>query len=858
VLFVFQPSAVGCVRTRRALPDLVIVSRVRLTLIHLLIVAWLPGAVIFRLPIADRDKRSGLDAEERLFWAVIISAAVSLSVVLGLAVAHRYSFERLIVADLGIALVAATAGRFSLRLGANARRPGLGALLPLSLVLLGLWRFFPPSEYIIGGKDPGTYMNEGIQIAQRGELVVRDSVVSSVPPFARDLFFPSYQRPEYYSIRFMGFFIKNPDTGAVVGQFPHLFPASIAIGYGLDGLTGARRAVGVWAILGVLAVFFAGRRLAGAPAAWAAAALLTLNVVQVWFARYPNAEMVMQALLFAALLAHARAHVDGDRFFAPVAGMLLGLLLFLRFDAVLGIVAVLAALALGVLADRARVRVAFLATLALTAALALVYLVIPMRHYADLPIVFLSHFSTWQYVLLVAGAACGLAALAVGARMPALGAWIRTMAPTILAFALLGAAAYALLLREPVQGVLAPRDAYALRTFANYYLTVPGLLAALLGFALLARRVFWRAPELFTTVAVFSFFFFYKVRIASDHFWMARRFLPVILPGALLFAAAAALSGSRSGWAPTRLLRGTIGGLFIVLLAMQYTRAARPVMPHVEYAGVIAKLEALSGKVRDRDLLVVESRNASDTHVLALPLAYIYARNVLVLNSPKPDKTAFAGFLDWARTRYDRVLFMGGGGTDLLSPAWSARAVASDRFQIPEYDAPTDAYPRFVRHKEFDYSLYELTRPDAAAAALPFDLDVGVNDDLHVVRFHAKEQTEGRSFRWSRARSFVSVTTVPADSRELVLWMSDGGRPPAVDRADVTVALDNEVLGTVRVDTGFKPYVLPIPPSLAERLNGIGRSIELTITTSVWKPEAALGTPDDRELGVMVDRVTVK
>ena len=48
--------------------------------------------------------------------------------------------------------------------------------------------------------------------------------------------------------------------------------------------------------------------------------------------------------------------------------------------------------------------------------------------------------------------------------------------------------------------------------------------------------------------------------------------------------------------------------------------------------------------------------------------------------------------------------------------------------------------------------------------------------------------------------------------------MSDGGRPPAVDRADVTVALDNEVLGTVRVDNGFKPYALPIPPALAERL----------------------------------------
>jgi hypothetical protein len=28
--------------------------------------------------------------------------------------------------------------------------------------------------------------------------------------------------------------------------------------------------------------------------------------------------------------------------------------------------------------------------------------------------------------------------------------------------------------------------------------------------------------------------------------------------------------------------------------------------------------------------------------------------------------------------------------------------------------------------------------------------------------------------------------------------------------------------------------------------------------TAAWKPETVLGTPDDRELGVMVDRISVK
>jgi len=291
---------------------------------------------------------------------------------------------------------------------------------------------------------------------------------------------------------------------------------------------------------------------------------------------------------------------------------------------------------------------------------------------------------------------------------------------------------------------------------------------------------------------------------------------------------------------------------------MQYSRAAAPVLRHVEYAGIIPKLESIATQIGDRDLLIVESRNASDSHVLAVPLAYIYDRHVLMLNSPRPDKAVLAAYLEWARTRYERVLFLGGGGTDLLSPAWSARPVASERFAVPEYDAPVDAYPRFVRHKEFDYSLYALLPPDPAEATRPFDLDLGVSDDLHVLRFHAKESSEGRGFRWSRDRSLITVTGISAASREIVLSMNDGGRPPAVPPADVTIALNGEPLATVRVATGFKDYVVAIPRALAERVAAAGGTAELRLTTSVWKPASVLGNGDDRELGVMVDRVTLR
>ena len=64
----------------------------------------------------------------------------------------------------------------------------------------------------------------------------------------------------------------------------------------------------------------------------------------------------------------------------------------------------------------------------------------------------------------------------------------------------------------------------------------------------------------------------------------------------------------------------------------------------------------------------------------------------------------------------------------------------------------------FVCGKEFDYTLYAFTRSSAQSGAA--SLDIGINDDLNVVRFHAKEQTEGRTFRWSQRQSFIIVNGI--------------------------------------------------------------------------------------------------
>ena len=558
----------------------------------------------------------------------------------------------------------------------------------------------------------------------------------------------------------------------------------------------------------------------------------------------------MQALLFAALLANARAHVDGDPFFAPVAGALLGLLLFLRFDVVLGIMGVAAGLALGAFSGQ-RARPSFVATFVVVAGAAVAYLLGPLRAYAAGPILFLQTLPTWESWALIMVALTALALLALSWRLPegikALGPWV----PIAIVAGTWVLAVYALIFRHQA-GKLAIHDAEALRTFTNWYFTLPALIAALIGLALLSRR-FFRDPALISTVVIFACFLFYKIRIVPNHFWMTRRFLPVILPGALIFASTAVLSGVRLPRTLTGSTRTALRVLFIVLLAGYYVRVSRPVVQHTEYSGLIPKLEQLAKTIGDDDLVIAESRDTgSDVHVLALPLAYIYGRNVLVLYQVKPDKANLAAFLEWARTRYRRVLFIGGGGTDLLSKRYGVRAVASERFQVPEYDSPLNAFPRFVRQKEFEYGVYEFTDPDTSAADRDFDFDVGVGDDLNVVRFHAKETSEGHTFRWTGPTSYLSITHIRPSNRELVLWLSNGGRPPAADPADLSVFLQNQLLGTVRVGNGFTPYVFPIPADLAKQASATGEPVELRLVTRTWNPHKVLGTPDDRNIGVMV------
>jgi hypothetical protein len=60
----------------------------------------------------------------------------------------------------------------------------------------------------------------------------------------------------------------------------------------------------------------------------------------------------------------------------------------------------------------------------------------------------------------------------------------------------------------------------------------------------------------------------------------------------------------------------------------------------------------------------------------------------------------------------------------------------------------------------------------------------------------------------------------------------------------------------VRVGNGFGPYSFEVPADVAAAVPG--EPVRLTLESTIWNPQQTLGSPDDRDLGVMVERVTVR
>jgi hypothetical protein len=826
-----------------------------------------PGLVA--LALLRREEREALAWDETLWLAVALSVAASswLGLLLGeLGCFHLVTAGGLLAAA---SLAAALLGRR--RLGLPLVPPGRArALVPAFAVLaLALLLQTRPSEYLVGGRDPGAYVAAMALIGRSGGIVYTDPVVLEIPRADVELFFRHPDGPPFSWSRFLGFDLETPADGRVYPQFFHLFPAFGAYLFQAMGLRGALATPDVFGVLGTLGVFLVVRRLWGEAVGLLAALLLSLNVMQVWFSRYPVSEPMSQFLLFLGLLAFLVWEERGSAAFGAVAGAAFGLTLLVRIDSVLILLPLVGWLVVR-RAERTltwRQAAALLIPFVLLAGHAALHALVFARKYVQS----IASRPYWQRPVWVwaLGAALVLAVLVLadraGPRLAAAVARRRRALRHAAVAAVLLLALYAYWLRPllsawaggdgnpagsawPEPGLLASlgfarlaaHDAQALVRFA-WFVTPLGLALGLGGLVLTLLRGGRRELLPLLVVAAFAGFYFYKIRVWADYPFAMRRYLPVVLPFTLAFAARALVWLASRGGA-RRLLAAGLGAA----LGLSFALATRPLVGYRDWQGAVDFVRDLARRFGPRDVLVFEQPRS--IHLVSLPLWAGWGTSVLELARFNPDPDRLAHLVDSWRGRYANIYFVHTYATDLCGVF--LQRVEEHSFGTHEwftFNAPPGA-PVF---RSLRFTVSRVVPPQELQVPPLERVDIGGSDDFQVSGFFDKEGYEQETFRWTGPCASVYVPGARPGGT-LTIRATAERRPAAAKPADVSVSLSGRELGRFRAGPEWGEHTLALPDPLPP-----GPPV-LRLDVPAWRPVNLVpGATDVRDLGIVVDWIAV-
>ncbi|MGC8873679.1 MAG: glycosyltransferase family 39 protein [Chloroflexia bacterium] len=891
-----------------------------------------------------------LDLLERVYLVLVCSAAVSGWLGLLLAQLGRFSLARLLALllaySLGMAGVARLRKRPLLRWPGGIALPGREGAVAGVITLLFVGLAFRPFELVLGPRDAAVYPATGAQIAHHGGIVIRDPLIADLSRFEvgeqwggrrldvgtkaiylRDLldvrereglythfFLPQHPGRFFYPYaRMPGLFVANLKQGTVVPQFYHLYPTWLAIGFSLLGLRSGLLMTPYLALLGGFGIYLTARRLFGRWIGLAGYLLLSLNGLQVWFARYSVSEGATQFLFFLAAWALLRLEEEEEPFWGLLAGAAFGWIGLVRVDFFFAWLLLLPFLvyrwvthrftrafrvllaALGVLAVHT-----FAQMLTLTWGytlnsyyhriqdwFTLSWLVQPfltpvLREYfhGRTPVMQQPWRLTYELGLPLLALAGLIALRRADACRARIGSWLRRHRRRLLACGaavLLLLAAYAYLvrpgiltsevLRHPLRnrlvlegyiGAPVPEGAQANLVRLGWYLSPLGIALGLAGAAVWILRAERRSAFFLLSGLFYLAFFTYELYGEEHHVYIMRRYVPVVLP--FLSVAIALVLGElarlrRGG----RLAGGILGAAMVIYLA--YT--GLPFYRHQEYQGALKQLEALAARFRPDDVLLLIDDARDTPFTVATPMQYLFERPSLVIVRERPNGALVEAQIRrwWAEGR--RVfLLVGNDGGRLFLPHMRLQEQGRFELVVPEFEQLRRQKPHNAYLLRLPFGIYEPQEWSATGSPLgeiPLEIDLGNGGYIHqVLGFHQDELApDGTTFCWTKGEGILRLPWPEGDATVTVtLRLAGGQRPEALGPVQVSVFLEETPVGTWTLGEEFATYTFALPAWVVPRREG--GTVLLHVVSPAWRQvDYGLGG-DTRLLGVQVDRVSLE
>jgi 4-amino-4-deoxy-L-arabinose transferase-like glycosyltransferase len=527
------------------------------------------------------------------------------------------------------------------------------------------WLFFRPHQYVNGAADAGVYVNLAANIHNAGSIVYEDSSLAELQPSLYDVFLRALPENKALpqaasSYLFPGFYVTDADAGQIVPQFFPLHAIWQAFAYGIGDVDAVLLMTGFWALLGSLAIYLTARELAGWPTAAIALIGVTLNALQIWFARYPTTEALTQFLLWTSIWAllvwirRIKRSEDRTReflsrpFWALLAGVMMGELFLVRIDTYfLLVIPIIIWFWLRTTGHWRRNDWWFFGAVGLLALHSLVHANWLSRPYFynifGYGLVLVERFWPFFLILALAGGVLMASSAFFQHRIVISGRRRRQ----ILAFAavlVIVIVAYNWFIRPRIGGgdFLAeywygggdiPRNLDRENLVRlGWYLSPVGILLATAGTCLLILKLDLRKGLVLVAGLSFSALYIWKIQANPHQIYAMRRYVPVVMPFAII------ASAYFLGWI---ILKKEVwikigGAVLAVIWMVGLTWSARGFISQIDYVNLQDQIGQIDTLLSPESVLIFDDQSAITTgDIIGTPLHFLYGHDVYSIRSPE-------------------------------------------------------------------------------------------------------------------------------------------------------------------------------------------------------------------------------
>ena len=388
-------------------------------------------------------------------------------------------------------------------------------------------------------------------------------------------------------------------------------------------------------------------------------------------------------------------------------------------------------------------------------------------------------------------------------------------------------------------------------TWLSWYVSWPVLGLAALGLTGLVRvRRTDAAPGLAVVgllLGVVGLQYLYDPLETGLQMESMRRYVPVVLPLTMLFAALTAVG--LLARVPAARYRA---GLTLAAGALLVGLVARPSLAVV---GLPLWDEALAQTAQVARLfperaVVLMSPDLAGTHI-PTSLAYLHDVDTILVQERNPDdqvlRRVIGGWLARGRAVF---VVVGQQEFSFFAPDFALAAVERAHIDLYTLERTRTRAPQAVVSTPIRLQLFQVTRTSGPARTA---IDVGTPaDDLlyDLQGFHGPERDGDPArgtFRWTGPQASL---TLPGG--EAVTLVVAGTRPPGTPPAEISVWIGERLVGERVLGETTQTIRLDRPET------GDPGPIDLTIQSTVFNPRSLGLSSDPRDLGVRLYRVAVE